>query len=319
MIEAYELANDGRLVPVSTGAPTATSVTDGTHRWVRLAGALQDEWQAWLSVFDLPHELLDQLRSDGSRAQVIVRGPVLLVTLPMFARAEGHVLSLQLASSPSLLATWEPERLPAIDHLAAEFCGHHRPVEANPSGVMLEVVEAAVRHTGPEYLAMRRSMDELDDALEDHPLEVPSEALLDLKRRLGRFMMLWEEQGHCFLELQRRRSHVPQSEAGREQLRVIVSDLDRGLKLLAQMEGRLRDLRQHHLHSLQEVANRRLNVLAVLSAIYLPATLIAGIYGMNFDRIPMTQTPYGYFVVIAGMAAVVVGQLWYFYRRGWFN
>ena len=85
------------------------------------------------------------------------------------------------------------------------------------------------------------------------------------------------------------------------------------------MEGRVRDLRLYHMHCLNESTNRRLNVLAVLSAIYMPPTLIAGIYGMNLERMPMTQLPYGYLIVFSMMAVVVLGQLWYFRRLGWFK
>ena len=85
------------------------------------------------------------------------------------------------------------------------------------------------------------------------------------------------------------------------------------------MESRLRDLRQHQQQFLQESTNRRLNMLAILSSIYMPATLIAGIYGMNFDHIPITTLSHGYFVVMGFMAIVVLGHFWYFYRRGWFK
>ena len=68
---------------------------------------------------------------------------------------------------------------------------------------------------------------------------------------------------------------------------------------------------------LQESTNRRLNVLAVLSAIYLPSTLIAGIYGMNFGDIPITEIPSGYLIVLSMMIALVVGQLVFFWYRGW--
>jgi magnesium transporter len=106
---------------------------------------------------------------------------------------------------------------------------------------------------------------------------------------------------------------------GRDRLSDLVSNSDRRLRLMVRMENRVRDLRQHHLHSLQETTSRRLNVLAILSAIYMPATLIAGIYGMNFENIPITEVPYGYFIVMLFMVAVVLGQFWYFYRRGWFK
>ena len=40
---------------------------------------------------------------------------------------------------------------------------------------------------------------------------------------------------------------------------------------------------------------------------------------MNFEHIPITRLPHGYFVVLSIMLLVVLGQLWYFYRRGWFK
>lgn len=68
------------------------------------------------------------------------------------------------------------------------------------------------------------------------------------------------------------------------------------------------------------VANRTNDVmktLAVLSAIILPLSLIAGIYGMNFENMPEIRTPYGYYITLAVMAVVAVILLFYFWRRGW--
>lgn len=68
------------------------------------------------------------------------------------------------------------------------------------------------------------------------------------------------------------------------------------------------------------VANRTNDVmktLAVLSAIILPLSLIAGIYGMNFDYMPELKTRSGYFVTLGTMVVVAVILLFYFWRRGW--
>jgi magnesium transporter len=68
------------------------------------------------------------------------------------------------------------------------------------------------------------------------------------------------------------------------------------------------------------VANRTNDVmktLAVLSAIMLPLSLIAGIYGMNFENMPELRTPHGYFITIGVMALVAAVLLIYFWRRGW--
>ena len=53
-----------------------------------------------------------------------------------------------------------------------------------------------------------------------------------------------------------------------------------------------------------------LGLLTVLSAIFMPLTLIAGIYGMNFDVMPELHWRYGYFVVL-GTMAVIAGGLWW--------
>ncbi len=63
--------------------------------------------------------------------------------------------------------------------------------------------------------------------------------------------------------------------------------------------------------------NEVMKTLAVVSAILLPLSLIAGIYGMNFENMPELRTRYGYFAVLGLMILVTVLLLVYFWRRGW--
>jgi magnesium transporter len=63
--------------------------------------------------------------------------------------------------------------------------------------------------------------------------------------------------------------------------------------------------------------NDVMKTLAVVSAIILPLSLIAGIYGMNFENIPELKTRYGYFMTLGVMAIVTFSLLFYFWKRGW--
>ena len=63
--------------------------------------------------------------------------------------------------------------------------------------------------------------------------------------------------------------------------------------------------------------NDVMKVLAVFSAIMLPLTLIAGIYGMNFENMPELHSRYGYFGALALMFLIAVVLLIYFWRKGW--
>ncbi len=58
-------------------------------------------------------------------------------------------------------------------------------------------------------------------------------------------------------------------------------------------------------------------VLTVISAIILPLTLIAGIYGMNFKNMPELKNNWGYFLVLGSMGIIAVVLLLMFWRLGW--
>ena len=65
-----------------------------------------------------------------------------------------------------------------------------------------------------------------------------------------------------------------------------------------------------------EKMNEVMKVLTVFSAIFMPLTLIAGIYGMNFENMPELRQPWAYGTVLAVMAAIGASLWLYFVRRG---
>lgn len=58
-------------------------------------------------------------------------------------------------------------------------------------------------------------------------------------------------------------------------------------------------------------------VLSIAAAMFLPPTLIASLYGMNFSNMPELSSPIGYPLVLLAMVVSVVAPLWYFRRKGW--
>ena len=61
-----------------------------------------------------------------------------------------------------------------------------------------------------------------------------------------------------------------------------------------------------------------MKVLTVVTAIFLPLTLIAGWYGMNFDYMPELREKNGYFIVMGAMFLLVIALIIYFKKRRWF-
>ena len=63
--------------------------------------------------------------------------------------------------------------------------------------------------------------------------------------------------------------------------------------------------------------NKIIKIFSVASVALLPPTLIASIYGMNFQLMPELDWALGYPYAIGLMAASVVVPFWYFKRKGW--
>jgi magnesium transporter len=63
--------------------------------------------------------------------------------------------------------------------------------------------------------------------------------------------------------------------------------------------------------------NAAMKLFSWAAVVFLPPTLIAGIYGMNFRHFPELSWPLGYPMALAIMFASAVGPYLYFKRRGW--
>jgi magnesium transporter len=72
-----------------------------------------------------------------------------------------------------------------------------------------------------------------------------------------------------------------------------------------------------YMSSVSNRMNDVMRVLTVIATIFIPLTFIAGVYGMNFDRMPELHWDWGYYVVWGVMVGVAVALLVYFRRRRW--
>jgi len=64
--------------------------------------------------------------------------------------------------------------------------------------------------------------------------------------------------------------------------------------------------------------NEVMKVMAIVTCILAPATVIGGIFGMNFDKIPYAHKEWGFFLAVGLMLFIPVWMILIFRRRGWF-
>ncbi len=65
--------------------------------------------------------------------------------------------------------------------------------------------------------------------------------------------------------------------------------------------------------------NEVMKVMAIVTCLLAPATVIGGIFGMNFESIPYLHNKYGFYAAVALMLLIPVWMIYAFKKRGWFK
>jgi len=72
-----------------------------------------------------------------------------------------------------------------------------------------------------------------------------------------------------------------------------------------------------YLSSMSNRMNEVMKVLTIMASIFIPLTFIAGVYGMNFERMPELHAWWGYPSILVLMLVVALSMILYFRRRHW--
>jgi len=93
--------------------------------------------------------------------------------------------------------------------------------------------------------------------------------------------------------------------------------LDRLLSLSQLYYDICGDLVDGYLSVTSHQLNETMRVLTVITAVFVPLSFLAGLYGMNFDYIPELKVENGYFILIGVMALIAVALIGLFKKKNW--
>lgn len=187
-------------------------------------------------------------------------------------------------------------------------------------GLLFSLLDNIVDRASELTLKARLSVEQLET---DIPQVVDEEQfgrhILSLKRAAAHFEMALEAKHRTLMALLSIDTELIDLHRIQGTLHDVVAHVEHSLRYIERVEDHLSELDRHFLLLLQDRTNNRLRLLTIISAIFMPLTLIAGIYGMNFKFMPGLSWHYGYGATLLGMLSLALGLLWYFYRKGWFR
>lgn len=170
------------------------------------------------------------------------------------------------------------------------------------------------------YFGVLEGIGEVTEQLEEHLLSDPKPEVLKDLYKLRR----------CVLHVRRTvwplREVIGSLQRGHTQLvteptRTYWADVyDHTIQVIDALEA-LRDtiagLLELYLSSASNRMTAVMKVLTIITTIFMPLSLIAGIYGMNFEHMPELKAAWGYPLTLTIMLSIAAGMLWFFYRKRW--
>lgn len=184
---------------------------------------------------------------------------------------------------------------------------------------MLRILNAMV----DRYLEMRIPLAEVFERLQRELLDPRRPfrdwyPLLEARREARRLQDLCEEQLDAVQEWRDERLETL-GDALQVRTSDLVSHIDRVLGHARRMEASLETAVQLHFSATAHQTNEVMRTLTALTAIFLPLTLITGIFGMNFEFLPGMHSPSGFWWTIGAMLAIALGLVGFFRARAFIH
>jgi magnesium transporter len=208
------------------------------------------------------------------------------------------------------------ESMRAVDDVWTRLGGDRRPLQRGPDFLLYTIVDHIVDAHFPLLEQMEECVDVLQESIFANANEGHLDELLHLKRDVNVLRRHSLPQRELLNQISRgdaqfiRREHLIYFRDAYDHMFRISETIDVERDMMAgTMEAYL-----------SVVANRTndiMKVLTVFSAIMLPLTLIAGIYGMNFEHMPELHWLHGYPFALGLMAATAAVMGLWFWKKGW--
>ncbi|MFC1762687.1 magnesium transporter CorA family protein [Planctomycetota bacterium] len=190
-----------------------------------------------------------------------------------------------------------------------------RSIAGLVSAIMIELSLRGIEHT----TNLHGSILTLEERMDRQPETVKAEEILDKRSELLERGSMISDQLPVLQALHGMDRPFFQFNESQTYMNCALVNLQAAAASMNWLDGRVSGLRSGFEMHAQDNTNRRLNMLTILSAVFNPATLLAGIWGMNFAHMPELQYKFAYPIALSLMALIGVFMVLFFRRGGWFD
>jgi magnesium transporter len=298
---------EGRDRDVAFTAEAATGLKDDQLLWVDVDRADATEvMEALADPLGLAPEDIERITGTTGRARLVRTSRHLHLTLHGLDPAEGSdepvARELDIVAGQDIVVTIHDGPIASIDRYLASLTGETRLGAASAADLMSSLVDEVISGYFAVIESIERDIDRLDGlALKGADDDDLLAAIVRVRRRIGSMRRLVAPHRDALAALARPDMRV--EEGVGQPWPGLVDRLERVLDGIDGLRDSLLGTFDLHMARAAHRANDVMKTLTLLSAILLPAALLAGIMGMNFS-LPMFDEPGNFWVVVLSMAAL---------------
>ena len=290
--------------------------------WIDMESPGEDEEQILLNVFHFHPLTIEDCRETRNYPKV-EEFPGYLYFIVHGVRADTspdrfNTIELDAFLGPNYVITYHHDMFRSINNVKKLLSTSPISCQRGPAFLLHQILDQIVDFYSPVLDDFDERIAKLEDDIFGlrRPNKAILEEIMDLKRGVLRLRRISARQMEVILRSSRGEfSLIPQA------MLPFYRDIHDHIIRITDLAESYRDLISGALDAYMSVVGNRMNeimkVLTIFSAIMLPLTFIAGVYGMNFENMPELTTRFGYFVVLLIMIVVAIGMLLFFWLRGW--
>jgi magnesium transporter len=194
--------------------------------------------------------------------------------------------------------------------------------------VLVRLLDAIIDRLADELERMGAESERLSAEIFQRDVterRIPAEKLTKLLTSIGQTQTLVTKIRYTAVSTSRmlsflagsKRMHETESADARHHLASLTTDVTSLSEHASFLTDNLTFLLDASLGLISIEQNAAMKLFSWAAVVFLPPTLIAGIYGMNFHHLPELSWPWGYPMALALMLASAIGPYFYFKKRGW--
>jgi magnesium transporter len=310
--------------PPEPQAPNVEQIDAAGLRWVNIErpGALE---RAWLEEhFDFHALDLEDVLSRNQRPKIDVYDDYLFIVLhfPVFDRNAGRLGTgeLDLFVGPDYVVTIPNTPLQPVEYLF-ERCRAKEELRdqlfSRGSGYLLyRLVDDSFDYCFPMLRKIGNKLDALEDEIFDGRSEEVVRDISNVKQEIINFRKVIRPQRPVLRDLERVKQRYLATDLD---LEIYFDDIVDAHERIWDMLENYKEVAEALEETNESVISHRVNdilrVLTSITVIVLPLTLIASIWGGNYG-VPFEGDTLGFWIVLGGMFALLLGMVAWFRRRG---